>query len=250
MIRPWVLGSVCAMLMAHGAAAQGDDDAARDDFVTANLIAIFYHELGHALVDLLALPVLGQEEDAADVMSVIMIDWLFEEDTAQSIAMDSAFGFLEDPENSQEVAYWDVHGPDEQRFYNHICLFYGANPETRAQMAEDMGLPPERSDGCPDEFALAADSWGVIFDQLEAETNPVPILFDASRSSPKDPTVAVIRDEVAQVNQIFKLPAALTVTVESCDEANAFYIPEEATIVMCSEFAPHLADLFDLHWKE
>ncbi len=42
-------------------------DARREAFVEANLLGIFYHELGHALIDILGLPVFGQEEDAADV---------------------------------------------------------------------------------------------------------------------------------------------------------------------------------------
>ncbi|MBA4350919.1 MAG: hypothetical protein C0427_06690, partial [Rhodobacter sp.] len=37
------------------------------------MLAIFYHELGHALIDVMQLPVLGLEEDAADVLSVVMI---------------------------------------------------------------------------------------------------------------------------------------------------------------------------------
>lgn len=232
------------------AGAQGDGDSAREDFVTANIIAIFYHELGHALIDKLQLSVLGQEEDAADVLSVIMIDWIFEEESAQGIAIDSAFGFLNDPENTQEVAYWDVHGPDEQRFYNHVCLFYGANPDARAELAKELELPEERAEGCPDEFALAADSWGTTFDAMEAEQKPIPMVFEPAFKGADDLTHRILKEEVAQVNQLFKLPAKVTVTVEDCDEANAFYIPEESKIVMCSEFAPYLEEQFDKNWTK
>ena len=37
-------------------------DKATEDFVAANMIAIFYHEFGHALIDIMKLPIFGQEE--------------------------------------------------------------------------------------------------------------------------------------------------------------------------------------------
>ena len=55
---------VLPLLMLPGLAAADEE---REAFVEANLLGIFYHELGHALIDILQLPVFGQEEDAADV---------------------------------------------------------------------------------------------------------------------------------------------------------------------------------------
>ena len=55
-------------------------EAAEDDFIHANIVSVFYHELGHAIVDVMRLPIFGQEEDAADVLSILLIDEYFEED--------------------------------------------------------------------------------------------------------------------------------------------------------------------------
>ena len=44
-----------------------------DLFVLGNTVFILYHELGHALIDQLGLPVLGREEDAADNLASIMM---------------------------------------------------------------------------------------------------------------------------------------------------------------------------------
>ena len=54
---------VFALSLIWGAAAQAQ--TSEDDFVEANILSVFYHELGHALIDIMALPVFGQEEDAA-----------------------------------------------------------------------------------------------------------------------------------------------------------------------------------------
>ena len=127
--------TVAAGLMILAGTGQAQD-ASVEDFVAANLIATLYHELGHALIDQLGLPVFGQEEDAADVLSVLMIDALFEEEAAVTIALDTAFGFALSSEDETPV-FWDVHGPDLQRYYTTLCLFYGANPDAREDVVAD-----------------------------------------------------------------------------------------------------------------
>jgi len=55
------------------------------------------------------LPIFGQEEDAADVLSVLMIHELFEEDSAQIVACDAAFGFQAEAEASDGTYFSDMH---------------------------------------------------------------------------------------------------------------------------------------------
>ena len=89
------------------------------------------------------LPVFGQEEDAADVLSVVLIDAFYDEETAVQITYDAAYGFLgyadEQAETGEEPAFWDTHGPDLQRHYTLVCLFYGADAEERDDVAQELG---------------------------------------------------------------------------------------------------------------
>lgn len=71
--------------------AQADEQT--EVFVEANLLSIFYHELGHAIIDVAQLPVFGQEEDAADTASILLIDAIFDNETAIDIAYDAVLGF-------------------------------------------------------------------------------------------------------------------------------------------------------------
>jgi hypothetical protein len=217
----------------------------KEAFVEANILSIFYHELGHAIIDLMDVPIFGQEEDAADVMAVLLINWLFEEETAVSIAYDSAFGFINDPEGTQEVQYWDLHGPDEQRYYNHVCIFYGANPEQRADLAAELGLPADRADWCPAEYEQAENSWGMIFDEMDEQATAVPMVFVAGNGDGAAMANRMLESEVGNMNSVVKLPKELTVKVEPCDEANAFYDPQDVSITFCTEFIEHLEDLYD-----
>lgn len=227
------------------APANAQDTSARDAFVEANILSVFYHELGHAIIDLMEVPIFGQEEDAADVMSVLLMNWLFEEETARSIAYDSAFGFINDPEQTQEVQYWDLHGPDEQRYYNHVCIFYGAKPDEREDLAEELGLPEDRADWCPAEYEQAENAWGMIFDEMDDQTAGVPMVFVPGDGEGATIANRMLEAEVSNMNTDIKLPEEVTVKVESCDEANAFYDPAEVSITFCTEFIAHLEDLHD-----
>ena len=212
-----------------------------DSYVTANLLSIFYHELGHALIDIMALPVFGQEEDAADTASALMIDLFFEEDTAQSIVRDAAFGFLdEDAATEGAPVWWDTHGPDLQRYYNLVCQFYGGAPTARADLADALELPEDRAETCEEEFELADDSWGPVFDVLFAAGPGNTITYDGETDNF---TKKLIAAEVNALNQVWSLPRPLIVTVAPCDEANAFYDLDTRTVTICTELAPYLREI-------
>jgi len=219
------------------------------DFISANLIAIYYHELGHALIDIMKLPIFGQEEDAADVLSVLLVDAFFDEEAAVRIAYATAAGFLGEHNNvtsdGGEVDYWDVHGPDLQRYYTFVCLFYGANPDGRGDVADELDLPEDRRETCEEEFQLANDSWGAVMKELSdnGAGRSIRFLADYRVDQYGKLSADVIADQVASMNADMSLPKRLLVRIETCDTANAFYDPKLREIIMCTEFASYLAGL-------
>jgi hypothetical protein len=46
----------------------------------------------------------------------------------------------------------DVHGLPVQRFYNLLCMAYGADPVLFADLVEKKYLPESRARGCADEY--------------------------------------------------------------------------------------------------
>lgn len=238
MILKTYWAALLALAVGAGSAAA---QSREDDFVAANVLAITYHELGHALIDILSLPVFGQEEDAADVLSVLLIHDLYEEEAAAGIIYDAAFGFLGEAE-AYEPALWDVHGPDLQRFYTMICLFYGANPEAREDLAVELGLPEERAESCPEEFQLAYDSWGPVLDDITAEEPGTSMTYDGLG----DGLIGqLITEEVAALNADFLLPTPLSFHVEDCGEPNGFYDLDTREITLCTELDAYLRSLAD-----
>ncbi|CUH77531.1 hypothetical protein TRM7557_01420 [Tritonibacter multivorans] len=225
--------------------ALAEDQSETDAFVEANILGIFYHELGHALIDIEGLPIFGQEEDAADVASIFLIDALFEEEAAQEMAWHAALGFWAEAETHghTDIPWWDVHGPDAQRFYNTVCLFYGADPEARADFARNLDLPEDRADTCPEEFDQANHSWGAVLDDIGERGAGNSLTFTGARDEDASLAEQLLAEEVDFLNENLTLQDSLTVTVESCGEANAFYDPNTTEVIFCTEFEDHLYSL-------
>jgi hypothetical protein len=240
---------VAAEQLGYKGGAAVEPDALAEDLTDADIhvqdvmLAIFYHELGHALIDVMQLPVLGLEEDAADVLSVVMIDRLWDADASEAKVTAAAQFWADSAAETAEAGYapdfWGVHSPDERRYFTYLCLYYGGAPDERAGLAEAMGLPKDRAATCPDEFDLAQGSWGVFLDELE-EAGPGDTLVWLGEEDPTDIVSQAMKEEVEYLNSILSLPESVGVRVAPCEEANAFYDPSEKAITMCSEMAEYI----------
>lgn len=237
------LASWLALAVSFSASALSAQEAsdAQVAFVEGSTLSIFYHEFGHALVDILQLPVLGKEEDAVDILSVVLTNELWEEEMARETAWAAATSWRMTADEAESAPadedYAGVHGLDLQRHYNTVCLFYGANPEAREDFVTEFELPADRAEGCADEYTLAAESWGVFLDQIgeNAPGRSMSMVVD-----PSDSISILLANEVEALNQTFVLPEPLTIRYESCGEANAFYDPSDRSVTMCTEYVDYL----------
>ena len=141
----------------------------RDDYVSGVLSFVLLHELGHALIHELALPITGREEDVADQLAVASLlgdaDAVSEHEFATSVAQIGhvASWFQLNAAGEYEMeALADTHALDEQRFYNVMCWLYGARPAAFADMVKDGELPAERAEGCADEYRQILNSWDTL----------------------------------------------------------------------------------------
>lgn len=229
----------------------GDGDASGQvgpvqRFVESNVTETLYHELGHTLIDVLDLPVFGPEEFAADLFAIVMINRMHDEDTAVRMAYDVAAaydaGAVKERTAGNAPAMWDVHGSDRQRYFNLVCLMYGANPEERGDLAEELGLPDARAQTCEDEYTLAAYSWGGVLDRV-AQGAPGHSLKMDWMLDADSPITRYVAREVDRLNAVMNLPQDITVSVIPCGEVNAFYDPGPHEIIICTEMADELARL-------
>ena len=126
------------------------------DALIGPVMDVFLHEAGHAVFDILQVPLFGREEAAADQFSVyIMLK--MEKDEARRLIMGNAYqynGDVESPIVSMPLKkFADEHGTPSQRYFNVLCLAYGADKELFADFVSSGILPKERAEGCEDEYA-------------------------------------------------------------------------------------------------
>ncbi len=141
---------------------------AREDAIIGPFVDVVLHEASHAIFDMLNVPLLGREEDAADQLAAyIMLQ--FPKDPARRLMLGSAFGYARELKlrNPGELrrgkrlrmemrSFADVHGTPAQRLYNVLCIAYGADPKLFADIVDKEYLPPDRADTCEDEYRQIA----------------------------------------------------------------------------------------------
>jgi len=115
--------------------------------------------MGHAMFDLLDVPILGRPEEAADQFSAyIMLQ--FGKADARRLITGAAYSykeFIDKPKLTMPLkAFSDVHGSSPQRFYNLLCMGYGADPKLFADVIGRGFLPKQRAQVCPWEYRLFA----------------------------------------------------------------------------------------------
>lgn len=122
----------------------------------------FFHEIGHAAVDMLNLPALGKEEDIADQFAVMAAASLGDDATRQMVGgaalllpMPLA---LERLLNSSRT-WADEHSVGPQRRFNMICWAFGLQPHRQSDFARYWRLPVERAQRCPAEAQQMADAF-------------------------------------------------------------------------------------------
>jgi hypothetical protein len=147
----------------------------RDQLIAGLFVGALLHETGHAVFDLLNVPVFGREEDAADFMAAF-IALQFGKETARTIIKGYAYYWAYDAEQGADpkltepgattssdseshcqlsfCAFSDEHGTASQRMYNVVCLAYGGDPVTFKDLVDAGWLPPQRAESCAMEYQV------------------------------------------------------------------------------------------------
>jgi hypothetical protein len=129
------------------------------DAVIGQFFYVLSHEMGHAMFDLLDVPVFGRSEDAADQFATyIMLQ--FGKEQARRLIEGGAYSYknylLHPKVTAPLAAFSDAHSPPATRFYNMVCLAYGADPVLFADFVTKEYLPKERASGCKREYGEVA----------------------------------------------------------------------------------------------
>ena len=154
----------------RNAPAETTEGITREDTIVGPTNEVFLHEAAHAIFDLLEIPVLGREEDAADQLAAFALLQLGPEEARRSIIGIAYMLSLEARAQTSHQHYFaKAHGLAAQRFYNLLCMAYGAHPDLFADIAK-AALPDDRAAECGEEYDQVRRAFHkLIAPHLEAE---------------------------------------------------------------------------------
>jgi hypothetical protein len=125
------------------------------DAMLGQFFYVVAHEMGHAMFDFLNVPLFGRPEDAADYFAAYTM-LLFGKQDARRLIIGAAYTYrnaIQNPKvTARLLAFSSQHGAPAQRFFNLMCLAFGADRETFGDLIKIGYLPEARSRGCRVEF--------------------------------------------------------------------------------------------------
>lgn len=145
-------------------AAYYDSEEEIEDAVNGSFLFTVFHEVGHALIDVLEIPFTGREEDAADSLAAW---WLIDGDDGEESAIAGALSFYTDPDEAEAIEesdFEDEHSLSQQRYYTLTCLVYGSDTRKYANLLEEEWLTEDRAEQCPEEFQRLTSTWYTLLD--------------------------------------------------------------------------------------
>jgi hypothetical protein len=102
-------------------------------------------------------------DDAVITVCYEYLDWVWQsapQQTTPALIAGAAYQYKSGVQSeNQSIAtkrFADVHGTMAQRFFNILCLAYGADNELFKDIVAEGYLPKERAEGCSDEYAQVA----------------------------------------------------------------------------------------------
>jgi hypothetical protein len=255
-----VLAILYSGALAQGAADQGALDQSglvpeRAEFVIGNGYFVLLHELAHVIIHDFEVPVLGNEEDAADTLAATTLlrfdqragGRRFARMLVMAADANRIFWQLGLELANQKAAYWANHPLSVQRAMRITCLVVGSDPAVFSPLADMVEMPLSRSDWCEEEYAAAesARAWVHSTYVNSPETAEASVTPGYEYRQPRDPEhqdlLALIKEEqlleraAEFVRREIVLPDELILSARSCGVPDAYWDGSAREIVMCYE---------------
>jgi hypothetical protein len=129
----------------------------REIIVVGTFVQAVFHEVAHAIFDILQVPVWGREQDAADRLAAFMMLQFGEAPARKTIGGTATFFALSN-RTWTGSAFANVASPEAQRYFNFLCIAYGGAPKSfeylvKSEKDKAALLPEDRARRCPSEYA-------------------------------------------------------------------------------------------------
>ena len=123
----------------------------RNQAIVGTIVEALFHETAYGLFDLLDVPVWGRIDDAADRLTAFVMTQ-FGEDNARTTILGTARFFDWSAHTWTGRDFASTESPEAQRFFNFLCIAYGADPIAFDGLKTNGTLPDYRVGQCAREF--------------------------------------------------------------------------------------------------
>lgn len=226
------------------------------EFVQGNMLFALLHEMGHAVIGELELPVVGRQEDAADSYAsirLIQIGSEFSNEVVENTAKGWFLSDRRDRKTGDTVDYYDQHALDQQRAYQMVCFMVGSDKNKFKSLATETKLPRDRQETCAQDYVDAAKSWDALLkphfrapDQPETQIDVVygEARGDLALSSQIARSIHLLEIVAKSASRKFAWPRSFTLEMQTCGVPNAHWGPAERKLTLCYELARDFAELY------
>jgi DNA-binding XRE family transcriptional regulator len=226
------------------------------EFVAGNMLFVGFHELGHALIHELGLPVLGREEDAADSFAAIaMIN--IGTDFSTRVLVQAARGWFltdrRDRKDGEKLEFYDEHGLDQQRAYQIVCFMVGWNEDKFKELADWVHMPPERQDSCAGDYSNAEYSWNTVLKPFRRAPDQPKSKIDIDYGKAKGKlevyerslrAIGYLETIAGYAAELIVWPRPISIVLQECGDSNAQWSPVSKSEILCYELADEFFELY------
>jgi hypothetical protein len=224
--------------------------------MAGNVVFVLTHELGHAVISEMQLPVLGREEDSADTFAILTALKVVANDFSAGVLKHAAKGWflsaLRDRREGDTPSYFERHNLDEQRAYQIVCLMIGYDPVKFADLADETGLPNERRRTCAWDYDTSAQSWArVMHPNRRAPDQPRPqieVIYGEGEGDLAAYAEAFrsmrLLETFADYASRYAWPAPITMEMRTCGDVGARWTIPTRRLHICYELAQEFLELF------
>jgi hypothetical protein len=226
------------------------------EFVVGNMLFVLLHEIGHAAITEMGLPVLGRPEDAADsfaAVGLIRIGSVFSHRVLAEAAKGWFLADRRDTSVGDAVAFYDEHGLNQQRAYQIVCLMVGSDADKFKDVAAETKLPKGRQESCARDFSSAAYSWDLVLKPHVRALDQPKTKIDVDYGDAKGRlevaaqvlrSIQLLETLAEHTAEAFAWPAPFTLELQSCGFPNARWNLSTHKLTVCYELAADFAVLY------
>jgi uncharacterized membrane protein YgcG len=226
--------------------------------VMGGVMGVFFHELGHGLIEMLKLPITGREEDVVDEFSAMLL--LYAREEGVDLIPEVIYGFADFfrlmAQYGGKTPWYDEHTPSMIRFGNIICLLYGSSPKEFQGLVERLKIPERRQYFCTKEYPQKRATWEKLLAPHLKENGAQGKGVMTVEYAPAKTQFGKMIQESLRKGRFFEqlaegistgiaLPYDVTIVVGDCGQPNAFWDPKNKRIVVCHELIEFYVKLLE-----